>query len=176
MGGLTIFDNFYKRTLESIPLIFNDLPFNSKSFYTFIFSLEYSIYSAIIYIPLIIFLNSTLIPYIKTNFGNKKSKNFLIIFIMVIIMQTTITILTNSIRQIIFDLPSIIEYESKDKEEQKKVENIRDSSIKQGIGISSSLLIVPFLVSLTEELGLNNITWEEITSSIGILSMMPKSN
>ena len=37
MGGLTIFDNFYNRTLESIPLIFNDLPFNSKSFYTFIF-------------------------------------------------------------------------------------------------------------------------------------------
>ena len=89
-------------------------------------------------------------------------------------MQTTITILTNNIRQIIFDLPSIIEYESKDKEEQKKVENIRDSSIKQGIGISSSLLIVPFLVNLTEELGLNNITWEEITSSIGFFAMMLK--
>jgi hypothetical protein len=103
---------------------------------------------------------------LKANFGKEKGRNYLKLFLLIIIMQTLITIVTNSIQQIIYDLPSIIEYKSDDKTDQTNVDNVRNSSIKQGIGISSSLLIVPFLVSITQDLGLNTITWQEITKSL----------
>ena len=131
--------------------------------FQYIFFLEYSLYSSIIYIPLIILINSTIYPLIKTNFSNNHDQ-YIKIFFLIIIIQTIFTVLTNSLQKIIFDLPSIVEYESNNKEDIASVVKIRDNSIKQGISISSNLLIVPFLVSLTDDLGLNNLTWSKITN------------
>ena len=166
MGELTFFDNFYQRTLNSFSEIKKASPFKIDTIYGLIFSLEYSLYAAVIHIPLIIFLNTVLIPIIKNKTNNEHKSDLLLVFLLVIFMQTVITIITNSLTTIIADLPSIIEYKSSNKERQKQVETLRNSSVKQGISISSNILILPFLISIVQDIGFSTITWEQITNWI----------
>ena len=131
-----------------------------------IFSLEYSLYAAVIHIPLIIFLNTVLVPIIKNKSKDDHKSGLLFVFLLVIFMQTVITIITNILSTIISDLPSIIEYESSNKERKKQIDTLRNTSINQGISISSNILILPFLLSIVQDIGFSSITWEQITNWI----------
>ena len=142
---LKFFHNYGQKLKDFLPKIWSDLPIHLGDFYNFIFTLEYVIFSSIFLLPIGFLFNSYFIPSL-TNYS--KSSDRITLYLLLIIIQTVFTIMINSLNKIIYDIPSIVDFTEND----NKLRESRDDSIRSGINIGTSLFLLPSLMGIIGKL------------------------